>query len=67
VVAGFVYGGPYDPAGADRDCGDFATWQEAQAFFLAAGGPETDRHRLDQGGVDGIACEALIGSPVRRR
>jgi micrococcal nuclease len=67
VVADFAYGGPYDPAGPDRDCGDFGTWQEAQAFFLAAGGPDTDRHRLDQGGAEGIACEALTGSPVARR
>jgi len=41
---------------ADRDCGDFATQQEAQAFYEAAGGPERDPHRLDGDG-DGIACE----------
>ena len=48
----------YDPAGPDRDCGDFDTWEEAQAFYIAAGGPDTDRHRLD-GNMDGVACNSL--------
>ncbi|MEO8391433.1 MAG: excalibur calcium-binding domain-containing protein [Chloroflexota bacterium] len=48
----------YDPNGPDRDCGDFQTHAEAQAFFLAAGGPGRDPHRLD-GDHDGSACEAL--------
>jgi micrococcal nuclease len=52
------YTGPYDPFGSDRDCGDFRTHAEAQAFFIAAGGPRIDRHRLDAD-HDGIACEAL--------
>ena len=52
----------YDPAGPDRDCGDFDRWEQSQAFFLAAGGPETDRHRLDGNG-DGIACQSLPGAP----
>ena len=52
----------YDPAGPDRNCSDFETWSEAQAFFRAAGGPGTDRHRLDGNG-DGIACETLPGAP----
>ena len=56
-------GGPpsnlrYDPAGPDRDCGDFLSWDEAQAFFVSAGGPSIDSHRLD-GDNDGIACERL--------
>ncbi|MGF7035353.1 endonuclease YncB(thermonuclease family) [Paenibacillus mucilaginosus] len=46
----------YDPSGADRDCGDFATHEEAQAFFIAAGGPAKDPHRLDSDN-DGYACE----------
>jgi len=50
--------GPYDPLGPDRDCGDFRTHADAQAFFIAAGGPTSDRHRLDAD-HDGIACEAL--------
>ena len=48
----------YDPDGPDRDCPDFATQAEAQAFFIAAGGPARDPHRLD-GDNDGIACENL--------
>lgn len=52
------YTGPYDPFGPDRDCSDFATHAEAQAFYEAAGGPEVDPHRLDRDG-NGIACEDL--------
>ncbi|WP_284644670.1 stalk domain-containing protein [Paenibacillus silviterrae] len=46
----------YDPNGPDRDCSDFATHEEAQAFFIAAGGPAIDRHRLDSD-KNGLACE----------
>ncbi len=49
---------PYDPFGPDRDCGDFTTQEEAQAFYEAAGGPASDPHRLDGEG-DGVACESL--------
>ena len=49
---------PYDPNGSDRDCSDFDTHDEAQRFFLAAGGPNSDPHRLDAD-HDGIACESL--------
>ena len=49
----------YDPAGQDRDCDDFATWREAQAFFLAT---QNDSHGLDSDG-NGIACEDLPGAP----
>ena len=52
----------YDPFGPDRNCGDFDIWVQAQMFYKAAGGPETDRHRLDGDG-DGIACESLPGAP----
>ena len=52
----------YDPAGPDRNCSDFDTWAEAQAFYEAAGGPETDRHRLDRD-RNGVACESLPGAP----
>ena len=45
-------------AGPDRDCSDFRTQAEAQAFFEAAGGPARDPHRLDVDG-DGCACENL--------
>ena len=48
---------PYDPFGPDRDCGDFSTQAEAQAFYEAAGGPESDPHRLDADD-NGVACES---------
>jgi len=48
----------YDPNGPDRDCGDFSTWKQANDFFKAAGGPNSDPHRLD-GDNDGVPCEAL--------
>lgn len=47
---------PSAPVAGDRDCKDFATQEEAQAFFLSQGGPASDPHRLDKDG-DGIACE----------
>lgn len=53
-----VLGTPQNPSGPDANCSDFATHAEAQAFFLAAGGPQADPHRLD-GDNDGSACEAL--------
>jgi len=40
----------------DRDCSDFAAWEQAQALFERAG--PGDPHRLDRDG-DGIACESL--------
>ncbi len=43
----------------DKDCKDFLTHAEAQAFFIKNGGPKHDPHRLDKD-KDGIACEALI-------
>lgn len=42
----------------DKDCSDFATQAEAQAFFEAEGGPARDPHHLDSDG-DGLACESL--------
>lgn len=48
----------YDPNGRDRNCGSFETYEEAQQFFVAAGGPQRDPHGLD-GDNDGIACEHL--------
>ena len=46
----------------DRNCSDFDTWQEAQAFFESEGGPSSDPHRLDGDG-DGVACQSLPGAP----
>ena len=48
----------FDPFGEDRNCGDFATHAEAQGFFLAAGGPGDDPHRLDSDG-NGVVCASL--------
>ncbi len=45
-----------DPFGPHRNCGDFAT--KAEAFYEAAGGPDSDRHRLD-GDEDRVAFESL--------
>ncbi len=42
----------------DQDCGDFATQDQAQAFFESQGGPASNPHQLDQNG-DGVACESL--------
>ena len=47
---------PHDSSGEDRDCGDFSSQTEAQAFFEAAGAG--DPHRLDSDG-DGVVCESL--------
>lgn len=47
---------PSQAAFVDRDCADFATQAQAQAFFAAAG--PGDPHRLDGNG-DGVACESL--------
>jgi micrococcal nuclease len=44
--------------GGDKDCGDFSTQSEAQAFFISQGGPSNDPHKLDQD-KDGVACETL--------
>ena len=50
------------PSFEDRNCSDFDTWAEAQEFYLAAGGPGEDPHRLDRNS-DGVACESLPGAP----
>lgn len=47
----------------DRNCSDFDTWSEAQTFFEAEGGPDSDPHRLDMDG-DGAACQSLPGAPT---
>ena len=58
VRDGKTYNVSYDPKGPDRDCSDFKTQAEAQAFYEAAGGPDRDPHRLDPD-KDGVACESL--------
>ena len=52
----------YDPEGPDRNCSDFERWDDAQRFYEAAGGPDSDPHRLDRD-RNGVACESLPGSP----
>jgi hypothetical protein len=42
----------------DYNCADFETQEEAQRFFINAGGPNEDVNRLD-GDKDGVACEHL--------
>lgn len=52
-------GGGGAGAPADRDCSDFATQEDAQAFFDRNGGsPSNNVSGLDNDG-DGIACEGL--------
>lgn len=58
LEAELAQGLPFNPSGEGRDCGDFGTQAEAQAFYEAAGGPESDPHGLDGEG-DGVACESL--------
>ena len=48
--------------GGDADCDDFESWGEANAFFIRAGGPESDPYRLD-GDSNGVPCESLPGAP----
>lgn len=45
----------------DKDCSDFATWEEAQRFYEENGGPAKDPHRLDGTDKDGLVCESLPG------
>ena len=42
----------------DKDCGDFSTHAQAQAYFISKGGPTQDPDNLDRD-KDGIACETL--------
>lgn len=55
LITHMPYIGPFDPAGQDRDCSNFITRAEADTFYLAAGGPYRDPHKLDRNN-DGIAC-----------
>ena len=55
-----------DTADRDYDCNDFATREDAQAFYEAVGGPFYDPYNLDDDD-DGIACEdwQLDERPIR--
>jgi len=46
------------PVVGDRDCSDFSTQRDAQAFFESNGGPTNDFHGLDRD-KDGVVCETL--------
>lgn len=50
------------PTKTDYNCSDFASWAEAQAFFIANGGPALDPYGLDAN-RNGVACESLPGAP----
>jgi micrococcal nuclease len=53
-----VPGAPDWWTGGDLDCADFASQQDAQAFFEAMGGPKKDPDNLDENG-DGVVCRSL--------
>lgn len=65
LVLVFVWSGGKSPRSAwiDRDCSDFSSQPEAQAFFEA--NQPGDPHRLDRD-RDGIACETLSRIKLRR-
>ena len=52
---------PSNP-GNSKNCGDFSTWLEAQAWFDTYFPYYGDVGRLD-GNNDGVACESLPGAP----
>jgi len=52
---------PANP-GDTKNCGDFSTWADAQAWFDYYFPYYGDVARLDANG-DGIACESLPGAP----
>lgn len=60
-TSGSSYSGSYSCSGPDRDCSDFSTHAQAQAFFDGCGFTATnDPMKLDSVGVgDGVACETL--------
>lgn len=48
--------------GDSKNCGDFATWRKAKAWFDTYCPYYGDIAKLD-GNKDGIPCEALLGAP----
>lgn len=59
LCAGVSWAQTPTPTGR-RDCSDFATQADAQAFFTQNGGPQNDPFNLDVDN-DGQACEGLPG------
>lgn len=57
LFATAVVSHPDESRAADYDCSDFSSQASAQSFFISAGGPGSDPHRLDADG-DGVACES---------
>ena len=55
--------GDVETASLTSKCSDFNIWEEAQAFFVSHGGPESDPYSLDIDG-NGIPCQSLIGAPT---
>jgi hypothetical protein len=53
-----TYVGPYDTSRPTVTCLEFSDWLEAQALFLATGGPGADLNNLDPDG-NGVACDEL--------
>ena len=55
---------PSSPAnpGNTRNCGDFATWAQADAWYQTYVGAYGDVAQLDAD-HDGIVCESLSGAP----
>jgi hypothetical protein len=47
---------PYSYTTIDHDCSDFKTQEDAQLFYEANGGPDSDPHDLDRDN-DGMACD----------
>jgi hypothetical protein len=60
IVCGALFAASPMAIAQDKDCGDFAYQEEAQAVFDAVPG---DPNRLDADN-DGIACEELPSRPV---
>ena len=51
-----------DPYLVDRSCDDFASVEDAQDFYIEAGGPDQDIHGLDPD-RNGNACDEQVASP----
>jgi hypothetical protein len=57
--SGAALGGPGSTSPGDKDCSDFSTHAQAQAFFEAHGGSPSYNYDGLDGDHDGHACESL--------